>query len=424
MLIYEPGMMDPSLPTGLWWVRSAEEVHRRGYNAVCLAIGAEWKDVELCGDYLGQFGYIFVAAPPGEWRDKVTAELTDRLTVPVVVPAGESFRDCGSLLEYIDAFGEGAADKLLYKTRELPVQGLLNLAEVDLSAKRDARRTLSGVPMLDKLIGGFSGGAVSVWTGKRGEGKSTLLGQLLLEAVQQCHRVCGYSGEMPKDQFKRALLQQAAGPRYVAWRDDPRSGRRFYAVQSEAAQAIDRWWDKCLFLTDIGRDNAHDEDTILGLFEYARRRYGCDTFLVDNIMTAQLKEESRVGIWQAQSAFTGRLTAFAKKCGVHVHLVAHPRKLQRGDQIQADDVGGSVDITNRADNGFKLERVPEDKLETMGCSAVLTILKNREFGAQGHLKLDFNEKSRRFFQPGGADGRRFSWEREVAGSEGKYEVPF
>jgi len=76
-------------------------------------------------------------------------------------------------------------------------------------------------------------------------------------------------------------------------------------------------------------------------------------------------------------------------------------------------VGGSGDITNRADNVFKLERVPEDKIEMAECSTILTILKNREFGARGRVKLDFNEPSRRLYQMGGSPAKRYGWEKSM-----------
>ena len=212
------------------------------------------------------------------------------------------------------------------EAEELPVQGLLNLADVDTTKRKNARRVVSGIPELDKAIGGFSGGALSVWTGKQGEGKSTLLGQILLDAVNQGRKVCAYSGELPKEDFKMGLLQQAAGYLHVKRREDAVSGRVFYDIAPPCSPAINAWWDGRLFLTDIQRKDAHDEANIMKIFEYAYRRYGCDVFLVDNIMTAELKDEAQLGFWRAQSSFTGRLVAFAKRLDVHVHLVAHPAR--------------------------------------------------------------------------------------------------
>lgn len=410
-VLCDPKFIDPTLPTGLWWCLDAEDVLTVQDNAVCLACGADWDETGVCAEAVAQFPYILVCAPPGDARDEIVGELTKRFSTPVLVPTAEAFHGCENVRSLLAAGGTRAVDRLLYGAVEIPMQGVINIADVDCVRRLNENRVLSGIQELDRSIGGFSPGDLSVWTGKRGEGKSTILGQVLLEAVNQGHRVCAYSGELPKRQFKLSLLQQAAGFRYVTKRVDERSGREFFDVDQTAAKYIDRWWDKRLFLTDIQRDNAHDEDNIINLFEYTRRRYGCDVFLVDNIMTASLKEAAALGYWQAQSAFTGRLVAFAKGRGVHVHLVAHPRKTDK--RLEADDVSGSADITNRADNVLRVERVREERIAEAGCDMMLTVLKNREFGAMPKIKLDFNPASRRFYPAGTGDRRVFSWEREA-----------
>ena len=40
------------------------------------------------------------------------------------------------------------------------------------------------IPMLDEVIGGLIPGGVTIFTGKAGDGKSTLCGQLLLNGVE------------------------------------------------------------------------------------------------------------------------------------------------------------------------------------------------------------------------------------------------
>lgn len=409
-ILCDPVNMDPSLPTGLWWCLDAEDVFRVKVNAVTKAWNATWDDVGKDAWIIEKFSYILVCAPFGEARDQIVQELTSRFSIPVLIPSDNPFAVARNVRELIDICGtEKATQRLLFETTEIPVQGLLNVADIDCMKRMNENRVLSGFRVLDSEIGGFSPGELSVWTGKRGEGKSTFLGQIALEAINQGHKVCVYSGELPKRQFKLGLLQQAAGHSNVVKREDTRSGRAFYDVKQDAAAKIDRWWDKYLFLTDIQRENAHDETNILKLFEYARRRYGCDVFLVDNIMTAQLKNAASLGYWQAQSAFTGRLVAFAKGRDVHVHLVAHPRKTQ--GRVEADDVGGSSDITNRADNVFKIERVKDELTAEAGHSMLLTVLKNREFGALPKIEFDFNPASKRFYPAKKVDGRVYSWER-------------
>lgn len=407
-LLFRPEFINPEETTGLWWCQDAEDMQAIAVNAVCKSAVARWHDLNDWADWIGKFPFILVAVPPGETQEEISQELVARFPVPVMVPEPEVFRGFGTVRELVEDGGQRALDRLLLEAVELPDQNVLNMAEIDTAKKLNAKRVVSGIPGLDREIGGFSGGQLSVWTGRRGEGKSTLLGQIMLDAVNQNHTVCVYSGELAKEDFKLSLLQQAAGYLHVTRREESKSGKVLFDVDPDVIPAIDRWWDKRLFLTDIQRKNAHDEDNILKIFEYANRRYGCDIFLVDNVMTAELKHEEKIGTWRAQSLFTGRLVAFAKRLNVHVHLVAHPRKTD--GKIEADDVGGSVDITNRADNVFKIERVPEEEIQKAGYSTLLTVLKNREFGTQARVRLDYNEPSRRLYEAGKSPAKRYSWE--------------
>lgn len=403
--------IDPSQPVGLWWVKDALDWEIIKYNAVYKDSNAPWSDINNCTEWLSQFPYIIIAIPPGVAQDTVIQELSLRSPIPVMVPNDNDFFGADSLVELAKNIGGNIIDRLLLNAEEVPIEGLINIADIDIKKRLNANRVISGISELDKRIGGFVGGELSVWTGKRGEGKSTMLGQILLNVINQNHTVCVYSGELPKEQFKLSLLQQAAGCNYVSRNEDARSGKVFFTVNDDVIPYINEWWDGKLFLTDIGRKDAHDENTIMKLFEYANRRYGADVFLLDNIMTAELRNEIGLGFYRAQSVFTGRLVAFCKRLNVHVHLVAHPRKTGDKGVSGSDDISGSGDITNRADNVFKIERIPDEKVQEKGYSSMLTIMKNRESGVQGSIPLDFNIPSRRFYQSGGSPITHYSWER-------------
>ena len=216
---------------------------------------------------------------------------------------------------------------------------------------------------------------------------------------------------MPAASFKSILYQQIAGSGNIYRQTDTVTGKELHAVSVTARERIDKWLDRRVFITDIRTSNAHDEDNILSLFEYAQRRWHCSSFVVDNVMTAALKDEGKLGQWRAQSVFASRLVAFAKRFDVHVHLVAHPRKTRDGN-FDSDDVAGTADLTNRADNVFRVGRVPDEKVAEMGCSAGIRILKNRRYGDRGTIQLDFDPVTRRFYQAGGSPYRKFDWEVE------------
>lgn len=108
------------------------------------------------------------------------------------------------------------------------------------------------------------------------------------------------------------------------------------------------------------------------------------------------------------------LVTFSKRRGVHTHLVVHPRKStsDTNSKVSSDDVSGSGDITNRADNVFFLTtHAASDAKGQPETKPMLQILKNRDFGARGQQWLDFDRKSRRFFPDRTGDAKRpYGWD--------------
>ena len=407
VLLCEPRMIDPSMSTGLWWCQSPEDVQAVGVNAVCLSVTGRWEDVKNCGDWLSQFPFVFVASPDRELVEQVRRHVRG---LPVLSPREGAFGGYPSITAFLEAHLPSEINGLLYGAVMEPSYGLLELARVSVLDEREVPRTLSGLPVLDKLTGGFRSGELSVWTGKRGEGKSTLLSQILLEAIDQGHKGCAYSGELPAGQFKAWALVQAVGPGHLDLFQDPEVGEQISCAQPMAARRVDEWWAGRYYLNDIRDGSAHDEDRILDEFTYANRVLGCDVFLVDNIMTTRLSGDR--DFYRAQSMFTQRLTRFAKAQGVHVHLVAHPRKTQQGKPVtDGDDISGSGDIANLADNVFSVRRLSDEEAENEGCSSLVYVMKVRNRGKRGKVGLEFDSDSCRFYPPGKGPSKAYGWER-------------
>lgn len=401
--------MDPQQGRGLWWCKDADDVFAASINAVAKPPNMPWDKLKEISSEIKEYKYILVCLPLCHEREEIVNELLLRFNMPVYVPADEVWRGCTSVKELNEKGGIKAVEALLHRSREIPMPGLLDVSDIPEEEPLKKNRTFSGLRPLDKAIGGFSPGEMSVWTGKRGEGKSTLISQLIPEAVAIGRQVCVYSGEMPAIAFRSILYQQIAGRRNIFKTVDEATGKEIFKVKEDAKKEISKWIKGNAFITDIKQATAHDEDNILSLFEYAYLRYRCSVFIVDNIMTTALKEEVRLGQWRAQSLFATRLTAFAKRFDVHVHLVAHPRKT-KDQNFDSDDVAGSSDVTNKADNVFRVGRVPDEKVAEAGHSAGIQILKNRRYGERWKIELNFDPVCRRFYPVGGSSFRQFDWE--------------
>jgi twinkle protein len=394
-------------------------------NAVSVPSGSEdftWLDT--CWNWLQQFNSIILFGDndvPG--RDMVQ-RLIIRLgtyrcsTIPI-----EFYKGCKDANEILYRHGKDTLKLAVENAKPIPIAGLIDLADVKPFDVRNVERVKSNISFLDAATGGFLMGELSVWTGKRGHGKSTLLGQLLLEAVDQGTSVCAYSGELRADRFQYWINLQAAGSKEISRYYDAVRGKEVAYIEKSTLEKIMRWYRGKFFLYDNGvADYNAEETSILKVFEYTVKRYDCRVFLIDNLMTARYACISDADYYRQQSAFVGVLVSFAKRFNVHVHLVAHPRKTHGG--LDNDDIGGSGDITNRADNVFSIERVQDAEFDV-----VLNILKNRSEGAKEKIGLKYSPICRRLYLPSIGDGKQYGWSRLLEPVqcelwEGDQECPF
>lgn len=389
-------------------------------NCVSVPSGCEdftW--LETCHDWLRQFTLVVVMADNDDAGRKMLNELSIKLDCEVRRPNFDDYAGCKDTNEILLLKGPEQLAKAIIGVQPIETVGLLNLADVKAIDLDNVPRTLTRIPTLDKITNGLLDGEVSVWTGKRGEGKSTVLTQILLEAIDQDVSVCAYSGEIPAERFKYAVNLQAAGSAFAQERTDEATGRTVQYVPPEYVEQMEAWYNGKFWLYDNKVVERDEGDTVIRLFELAYKRYNCRVFLVDNLMTvSSCRKES--DYFQMQGDFTIQLGKLAKKLGVHIHLVAHPRK---GDVKDSDSVGGLSTITNAADNVFSMKRIPDTEIGSMGCNATITCLKNRNWGEQTAVKLNYIPRCRRYLEVGGTE-HELGWSKDVFTEVSAQDAPF
>jgi len=296
---------------------------------------------------------------------------------------------------------------------EVPVAGIVRMAHVehvDYSSVRKVKSTIKGV---DKVLGGYMMGFITIWTGVNSSGKSTFISQELCESLDQGFNVCAYSGELAAGVFKTWMDLQLSGPTNIKKVWDNVKEEEVPAVDPVISKLINKWYYDKMFLYDSYTGGATDKD-IFKIFEYAARRYNCEVFLVDNLMTTTFTGGEK-DFYRAQSQFIGQLKEFAKKFNVHVHIVAHPRKTE--GKLSKMDVAGSGDITNRADNVMAIHRLSEDEKEKdkySGLDNLVQIFKSRIYGVQDiEIGLNFNWLSKRFYL--GNACKKYGWADKTSG---------
>lgn len=268
----------------------------------------------------------------------------------------------------------------------------------------------SGLEAVDRVLnGGFRPGELTIWSGVNSSGKSTFLGQMLLEAIDQGQAVCAYSGELPDQIFRYWLELQAAGPQNVESTGHI-NGNPVYSPRAEIIAPLRSWYRDRLYLYDGGEMEKLSH--LLQAFASAARCYSCRVFLLDNLTMTVSRLNAR-DQYRAQRELILEMVRLARLYKAHVHIVVHPRKNTGAAQLTKADIGGSGDITNLADNVLVLARPGAKELRKQEFSgdARLTVLKNRFSGRQDvEIDLGFDPISRRSYPLGGSpEDRHYGW---------------
>ena len=217
-------------------------------------------------------------------------------------------------------------------------------------------KNLAAIPTghegFDRKALGFILGEISIVSGLNGSGKSSWLNCISLNAIQRGFKVAMFSGELMKEKVKIWLNQVAAGREFVKkvyGYDD------FYYVPKDVTARIDGWTKDKIFLYDnkYGRNWSRLLESIKNVVE----QKNVNLLILDNLMTLDLDAFSGDKN-EKQSSFVNSLADLAKQANIHIILVAHPRKSLTF--LRREDIGGSGDITNLADNVYIIHRCNKD----------------------------------------------------------------
>ena len=285
---------------------------------------------------------------------------------------------------------------------------------------------LTGIEGIDKRMIGLKKGYVSVLSGLRSAGKSSILSQLVVHCRQQGMKCALFSGEMNSKQVLKWLTLQAAGKNHV---HGTQYERVFYP-NDDAAEAVSRWLDGFVFLynNDYGNDFTDLEQQLVSIVQ----REKLDLVLIDNLMALNVEPLDR-DQYVRHTKFIKELKRIAQALNIHILFVAHPRKSD--GYLRMNDISGSGDLTNAADNVFIIHRVDDDykrltqqmfrwKITNPLYQAdnVIEICKDRDTGCRDeHIPLYFEIETKRMRNKP-AEYVHYGWESVIPPPPPTYEM--
>ena len=300
---------------------------------------------------------------------------------------------------------------------EAPV--LLSVQDIENIKEPENEYIRTGITELDKSIKGLQKGCVSVLSGLRGAAKSTILSQIMLNAINDGNTVICYSGELSSKNFWRWMALQAAGIDHIKQVGKYNS----YVVESlEIKQKIINWIGDKFWLWNNNYGNRFTD--LAAVIEEKANEKKADLIVIDNLMALEIEGGSDK--YDAQTNFVWTLKNIAKVCNVHILFVAHPRKAV--GFLRLNDISGSGNISNIVDNAFIIHRNNTDfdkaitehlknekyKHIAEGCTNVIEICKDRENGTQDkYISLWYEPETKRLKNSSGVlDYVYYGWETD------------
>lgn len=272
----------------------------------------------------------------------------------------------------------------------------------------------SGIHALDKKMIGFNKGEWSVWSGGNGSGKSSIMSQLSLEAVNKGFKGAMFSGELTSHRMKYWLHLQAGGPLH----NRPTDFANVFFTPEEIGAKIDAWTDDKLWI--YNNDYGMEANSVINDVKAHIEKHHTDFIVIDNLMSLDLSQV-RGEKYDRQSAIALTIASMAKRYNVHIHFICHPRK--PSGFLRKADIAGTADLTNAADNVFMMHRVNHDFKRHASdffassyaegffeFSNVMEVMKNRDLGVEDELiGMYFEISSKRLLNTPG-EAKSYKWD--------------
>lgn len=401
-------------------------------NAVSIPLGDQntrWCDE--CKDWLDQFKDIIVCADNDSSGTKFLKTVVPMLhskrcrivslprTVEVEDMNGEKRQVAiKDLNEYLVRCGKSQVLNSITQANHSPITSVSDLSDVEPIEYENVDGVNFGIAPIDDEIVRLFFSTLTIISGRPGAGKSSILGQLMCNAMDQGYNTWIFSGELPNGMNKSWMNYILAGCRNIETKTSQR-GNEYYKVRNGAIVGINTHYRGKWFIYKDDIDN--DLASLMNSMEEVVCRKAVKLLILDNFMcidNANNEEELR-----SQTDTIKKLIRFAKEYQVAIVLVCHPRKFDGGAPMDIYDIAGSSNIVNLAHRTIALRRVYESDRENVGKMSerkkalikhdvIITVVKDRMFGRQNiDVGVYYDDMSRRFYTSNEEYDHHYAWDK-------------
>lgn len=357
------------------------------YNVLSVPNGANVKleYLDNCIDLFKDLKKIFIATDQDtkgiELRDELVRRLGPERSWIV------SFKDCKDANEYFQKYGPDFKD-VIPEAKPVPVKGIVEVNSMyadiyNLFTQGVQRGKQINFPIIDELIT-WETGRLAIVTGIPSSGKSEFVDYIITK-LNLIHnwKAAFFTPENYPLKFHYAKLFEKL------------IGKKFHCDKSTEIE-FDMAYEyvKQNFYYILNEDDFKVK-SILDSAKILVKTRGIKIVVIDpyNKLEHQYKDSET----QYISRFLDELINFAKFNDVLVFLIAHPKKMNKGEIPTLYDISGSANFYNKTDYGMTVHRkTGEEGTMINEVDVYFQKIKYKHLGKQGVINLKYDYETGRF----------------------------
>lgn len=403
-------------------------IHQCGYtNVVSLGRGSASAErtIEEEKDFLDNFDSFIVISDNDEAGKEMDKAFIDKFGVKAKLVDKSLLENNDINLEYYYN-GKSKIDKII-ESAVVKIEGLRDLDRQPYKGVEAIQGNYipTGIKTIDFAMNDLAPQCTTLVTGRAGEGKTTFVNQVMANAIDEGNSVLLVSGEGVQEilinRFYRALIGNDEN--YIQYKKINK--RTFREPTQEAIKAIRKWHENKMTMFNKGDSNLKTTDELFDFISYEIKLSQHNLVIIDNLMSVLSVNDSSEKL-EAQADFMQRCCDIAKSYNTHIILVLHPNKtLQKGQDFEFEQISGTQDLPNKADNIIFIRREYDESVRASGVHGEIKLKKNRIFGEFPSAEVFFDDETATL-QEIAEDGSRlaysFKWKNYLNGGFAGEEI--
>lgn len=273
----------------------------------------------------------------------------------------------------------------------------------------------TGINAIDYALNDLAPKCLTLVTGRSNGGKTTFIKQIMANAIDKNNKVYLMNGENDQEMLINELYQIVIGRNEEYYNEVKINKKTRKEPRQEVVEKLSEWHKNKLYIFNKGESKLKTIKELTSMIEMEIKFNQYDLIVIDNLMS--ILSVTAAEKYEQQADFTQRLCDLAKIYNTHIILVLHPNKTySKGSDMDFEQISGSSDIYNKADNIITVVREYDEGKIREGINGHLHILKNRYYSELPKVDVYYDKETGLLLEIDiNKDilGYTFNWKKEI-----------